>query len=309
MRSRYVASVRPAFIHPRACTCDALPSSLAPHSAYFRADAGNRLARIVSISRNDIITDPAVRTFRCRRPIVFGRHLHTSAPCWQSLDDSFPCVCRVEIKQEHRNRRLSAHVAGNRESRNEMILAQALFREPATKPPTVALASRADFNTPAKSASREYERNAIAVTPREPAEQLHDHCPQRFGTIPELHFPNEDLTLRDPQMNIELADSLERFATRRTFEYPIQIAQKHIRQSLFRELLKRLRCSFKLTATVTAAAWTTTALKAFVFGVSVHDAPSFVLAPIVLPVVAVGATALPAWRAARTDPLIAIRSE
>jgi ABC-type lipoprotein release transport system permease subunit len=58
-----------------------------------------------------------------------------------------------------------------------------------------------------------------------------------------------------------------------------------------------------------AAIWTTTALRAFVFGVSVHDAASFVLAPIVLLLVAVGATALPAWRAARTDPLIAIRSE
>jgi predicted permease len=54
---------------------------------------------------------------------------------------------------------------------------------------------------------------------------------------------------------------------------------------------------------------TTTALKAFVFGVDVHDAVAFVAAPTVLLLVALGATVVPAWRAAGTDPLIIMRSE
>ncbi|MGH9408134.1 MAG: ABC transporter permease [Vicinamibacterales bacterium] len=58
-----------------------------------------------------------------------------------------------------------------------------------------------------------------------------------------------------------------------------------------------------------AAVWTTAALKAFVFGVNVHDAISFLVAPALLLLVALGATAVPAWRAADTDPLIAMRSE
>jgi predicted permease len=60
---------------------------------------------------------------------------------------------------------------------------------------------------------------------------------------------------------------------------------------------------------VMAAMWTTTALKAFVFGINVHDSVSFGLAPVVLLLVALGATSIPAWRAAGTDPLIAMRSE
>jgi ABC-type lipoprotein release transport system permease subunit len=55
--------------------------------------------------------------------------------------------------------------------------------------------------------------------------------------------------------------------------------------------------------------WTTAALKAFVFGIDVHDAVAFTVEPVVLLLVAVGATAGPAWRAAATDPLIAMRSE
>jgi predicted permease len=59
----------------------------------------------------------------------------------------------------------------------------------------------------------------------------------------------------------------------------------------------------------TAAMWTTTALKAFVFGINVHDSVAFTVAPTVLLLVALGATAVPAWRAADTDPLIVMRLE
>jgi ABC-type antimicrobial peptide transport system permease subunit len=58
-----------------------------------------------------------------------------------------------------------------------------------------------------------------------------------------------------------------------------------------------------------AAVSTTTALKAFVFAVDVHDAVAFIAAPTVLLLVALGATVVPAWRAAGTDPLVIMRSE
>lgn len=60
---------------------------------------------------------------------------------------------------------------------------------------------------------------------------------------------------------------------------------------------------------LTAAVWTTAALRAFVFGVNVHDSVAFTVAPTVLLAVTLGATAIPAWRAAAIDPVIAMRSE
>jgi len=54
---------------------------------------------------------------------------------------------------------------------------------------------------------------------------------------------------------------------------------------------------------------TTTALKAFVFGINVHDSVAFTVAPAALLLVALNATGVPAWRAADTDPLIVMRSE
>jgi hypothetical protein len=58
-----------------------------------------------------------------------------------------------------------------------------------------------------------------------------------------------------------------------------------------------------------AAVWATTAMKAFALAISVHDALTFTAAPVVLVLVALGTTAVPAWRAADTDALIAMRSE
>lgn len=58
-----------------------------------------------------------------------------------------------------------------------------------------------------------------------------------------------------------------------------------------------------------AAAALAPTLKALLFGVKPLDAPSFISAGLVLLIVAIAATYLPARRATRVDPLIAIRSE
>jgi ABC-type antimicrobial peptide transport system permease subunit len=49
-------------------------------------------------------------------------------------------------------------------------------------------------------------------------------------------------------------------------------------------------------------------LASFLYGVTTHDAWSFVIAPIVLGVVTALACVVPARRAANVDPLIVLRS-
>lgn len=50
-------------------------------------------------------------------------------------------------------------------------------------------------------------------------------------------------------------------------------------------------------------------LGAMLYGVSAHDPVTFASVPILLALVALVATLIPAWRAARVDPVIALRAE
>jgi ABC-type antimicrobial peptide transport system permease subunit len=54
---------------------------------------------------------------------------------------------------------------------------------------------------------------------------------------------------------------------------------------------------------------TTRFVSSFVFGVTPTDPLTFALASAVLGIVAIAAALLPAWRAARVDPMNALREE
>jgi ABC-type antimicrobial peptide transport system permease subunit len=58
-----------------------------------------------------------------------------------------------------------------------------------------------------------------------------------------------------------------------------------------------------------AAFGLTRVLKNLVFGVTVNDPATFILVPVILTLVAVFACLIPARRAARVDPIIALRCE
>jgi ABC-type antimicrobial peptide transport system permease subunit len=50
-------------------------------------------------------------------------------------------------------------------------------------------------------------------------------------------------------------------------------------------------------------------LEGLVFGVDLGDAPTWLGVALILVVAALAASAIPAWRAARVDPLVALRAD
>jgi len=64
-----------------------------------------------------------------------------------------------------------------------------------------------------------------------------------------------------------------------------------------------------IIAGIAGAAGLTRVIASMLFGVSSMDAVTFMAVPALLAAVAFAATAIPAWRAASVDPMVALREE
>jgi predicted permease len=100
-------------------------------------------------------------------------------------------------------------------------------------------------------------------------------------------------------------------AAQRTKEFGVRLALGADRRSL---LLLILTHCLRLSGTgigvgLLASVFVTRALAALLYDTSPHDLGIFLVVPSILALVALGASMFPAWRAVRTDPIIALRAE
>ncbi len=100
-------------------------------------------------------------------------------------------------------------------------------------------------------------------------------------------------------------------AAQRTQEFGVRIAFGADRRDLLRLVLAHgLRlCGIGIAVGLAAAVVTTRALASLLYDTSPLDAGTFIAVPLILMVVALGASTIPAWRVARTDPMTALRPE
>ena len=99
--------------------------------------------------------------------------------------------------------------------------------------------------------------------------------------------------------------------SRRTTEFGIRMAlgaqQSQVLRSVFRESLAIV--TYGLAAGIPAALIASLFLSDLVFGVSPGDPTTVSIAALLLAAVAALASLLPAWRASRVDPMVALRCE
>lgn len=99
--------------------------------------------------------------------------------------------------------------------------------------------------------------------------------------------------------------------SRRTTEFGIRMAlgaqQSRVLRSVFRESLTVV--AYGLAAGIPATLIVSSLLSSLLFGVSPNDPTTVFIAALLLAAVAAVATLLPAWRASRVDPMVALRCE
>ena len=97
----------------------------------------------------------------------------------------------------------------------------------------------------------------------------------------------------------------------RTQEFGVRIALGANRRALLRLVFVH---SLRLSGTgiaigLVASVFVTRVIASMLYDTSPHDLGTFVAVPAVLGLVALGSSLLPAWRAVRTDPIVALRAE
>jgi putative ABC transport system permease protein len=131
--------------------------------------------------------------------------------------------------------------------------------------------------------------------------------PQRFGTFLMMAFAVLALLLA----SIGLYGVLAYVVSQRTPEIGIRMALGARQADVLRMVLRQ---GFLLALTgvvlgIGAALVASHVMSSFLFGISAHDPLTFLGTAAVLAIVAMAATCVPAWRAARVDPMIALRYE
>ena len=94
-------------------------------------------------------------------------------------------------------------------------------------------------------------------------------------------------------------------------EIGVRIALGALPQTVLRQVVTRalLLVAGGLAVGVVASLWLTRALEALLFEVDSRDPAAFALGGIVMVTVAIAASAIPAWRAARLDPITTLREQ
>jgi len=95
---------------------------------------------------------------------------------------------------------------------------------------------------------------------------------------------------------------------RRTSEFGVRIALGSSRGAVLRSAVRGtlLAVAIGLAVGMLAAALSTRALRSALYQVEPFDPATFLAVPLVLLLVAVGASLVPAWRASRVDPVAAL---
>jgi putative ABC transport system permease protein len=154
-----------------------------------------------------------------------------------------------------------------------------------------------------------------AIRPEQPVEQIESVeeleaqsvAPRRYTLLLLSMFTVVDLVLAA----VGVYGVISYVTAQRTREFGVRIALGATRGRVIAEVLRnavRLAVLGSIIG-IAGALVITRSLSALLFDISPFDMPSFSTAVAIFALVSIGASLLPAWRASRVDPIIAMQSE